>query len=193
MPFHREGKVRAPKFIVIDFNSARYFHGIFVKSTLLNACFFPTFFDFTFPASTHLLSVSGDTFSSKAASFNVNHSLAWTALISPSVINAFGSCITIVSNFTRLIAFSRCLTLCNRFAQGSEHVAVVVFLAMNSCLQNAQILTILKLLLIRGYLLGLSRYRNRIIPYIIVSYRIIPYQFPMLISGRSSENRLVPD
>lgn len=55
------------------------FHGIFISSAPLNACFLPTFLDFAFPARTHRLSVRGDTFSSNAASFNVSHSLAWSA------------------------------------------------------------------------------------------------------------------
>jgi hypothetical protein len=46
------------------------------KSALLNICFLPSFFDLTLPASVRRLNVNGDTFNSKAASFNVSHYFA---------------------------------------------------------------------------------------------------------------------
>jgi len=70
---------------------------------------------------------------------------------------------------TNIIACSCSRSLYNRFGQGSEHVSVLVFLAINSRLQYAQIL-IIRIILHKGYLHMSSRPKNRIIPFHSLSF-----------------------
>lgn len=52
---------------------------------LSNKCFLPTFLNLTLPSNTQRLSVKGETFNIKAASFRVKHSFAWITFTSSSV------------------------------------------------------------------------------------------------------------
>jgi hypothetical protein len=160
----------------LDARLDAYSHQFFLS----NICFLPILFDLTFPANTHRRKVRGDTFNSNAASFSVNHSFAWITLTCSSVIYASSFRLTAVSSFARLIVLSRCRNLYNLLAHGSEQVWEVVFRARNSCLQNSQTLTILKLLLMGwGLLFGYFQFSLLVISpvkmYHTVSNRIILY------------------
>ena len=92
----------------------------------------------TLPASIQRLSAREHTLRNSAAGFSFSHSFACIAFTWSLRNERLWLFLIIVSNSIWLITFFRGLSLYNRLEQGSEHVRVIVFLAVNSCLHSSE-------------------------------------------------------